>query len=192
MQLVASRTRSKSSVPKSISSVAAAQVVTRRVLSLVGDLSTNAAGYLPAASAFSSTNAFSAPDFASLANLFTSYRVVAIEVIFAPIANVNTTISLEVGTFASCEWNGGTSPSTYQQICDGANLKVHDARKIVKISAKNHQLQNKEWTSITSAVTGTQTFGIAFGNPQTGRAASGTTQWCRYIQRMLCEFQYAG
>jgi len=179
-------------IPRGIRNVAGPGKITRRVLSVVGDLSTNASGYLPAASAFSSSNAFSAPDFASLANLFTSYRVVSMEVIFMPVTNVNTTVNIEVGCFMSCEWNGGTSPSTYQQICDGAAAIPRDVRKIVKISAKNRQLQNKEWTSITAAVTGAQTFGIAFGAPQTGRQASVSTQWCRYVQFMLCEFQYAG
>lgn len=181
-----------SSIPKQLGTVAGAARITRRVISIQGDLATNAAGYIPSASAFSSSNAFSAADFASLANLFTSYRVVSMEVIFMPITNVNTTTNIEVGCFVSCEWNGGTSPSTYAAICDGANMQPRDARYIVKISAKNRQLQNKNWTSITSSVTGTDSFGIAYGAPQTGRNATGTTQWCRYVQRMLCEFQYAG
>jgi hypothetical protein len=173
-------------------SVAGAGRTTKRVLTIVGDLSTNASGYIPAASAFSSANAFSAADFAALANLFTSYRVLSIEVILMPVTVVNTTISIEVGPYLSCEWNGGTSPSTYQQIADGANMQARDGRKIIKISAKNRQLQNKSWTGITTSVTGTDTFGISFGAPQTGRQASATTQWARYVQRMLCEFQYAG
>lgn len=180
------------SIPRSLQIVASAARVTKRILTIVGDLNTNAAGYLPSASSFSSSNAFSATDFASLANLFTSYRVVAMEVIFMPVTVVNTSISIEAGPYVTCEWNGGTSPSTYQQICDGANMAPRDGRKIVVVAAKNRQLQNKNWTSITSAVTGTDTFGIAFGAPQTGRGASVSTQWCRYVQRLMCEFQYAG
>lgn len=179
-------------IPMQMSAVGGAARITKRILTIVGDLSTNAAGYLPAASSFSSSNANLAPDFASLANLFTSYRVISMEVVFMPVVNVNTTTNIEVGTFVSCEWNGGTSPSTYQQLCDGANFKARNARKIVRISARNRQLQNKNWTSITGAVTGTDTFGISFGAPQTGRGATPTTQWCRYVQRLMCEFQYAG
>jgi hypothetical protein len=186
------RRNDDSSIPRQLGAVAGAGRITRRVITIIGDLSTNVAGYIPSASAFSSANAFSASDFASLANLFTSYRVVSMEVVFMPVTNVNTTTNIEVGTFVSCEWNGGTSPATYQAICDGANFQPRDGRYIVKISCKNRQLQNKNWTSITSSVTGTDTFGIAYGCPQTGRGVTGTTQWCRYVQRMLCEFQYAG
>jgi len=165
---------------------------TPRVLVLVGDLSTNGAGYIPAASAFSSANAFSAPDFASLATLFVSYRVISMEVTFMPVVVVNTTTNVEVGCFLSCEWNAGTSPSTYQSIAEGANMKARNGRKIVKICARNTQLQNQQFTSITAPVAGGDSFGIAYGAPQTGRPATATTQWCKYVQRMYCEFKYAG
>jgi len=180
-------------IPKLIDSAQASGKITRRVLTIVGDLSTNAAGFVPSASAFSSANAFSAPDFASLANLFVSYRVIAIEVDFVPVTTVNTTTSVEVPAIASCSWNGGTSPSTYQQITEAADYETHMVRgKLVKVCAKARQTQDKLWTGITSAITGTSTFGIAYGAPQTGRGATPTTQWCRYVQRMLVEFQYAG
>jgi hypothetical protein len=176
-----------------IATVQEAGRVTRRILSIVGDLSTNAAGYLPSASAFSSANAFSAPDFASFAGVYLSYRVIAMTVDFVPVTNVNTTANVEVPALASCSWNGGTSPSTYQQICDSADYASHMVRgQIARVSAKARQSQDKLWTGITSAITGTATFGIAFGAPQTGRGATPTTQWCRYVQRMLVEFQYAG
>jgi len=180
-------------IPKMIDGAQAAGKITRRVLTIVGDLSTNAAGFVPSASAFSSANAFSAGDFASLANLFVSYRVVAMEVDFVPVTNVNTTTNVEVPAIAACSWNGGTSPSTYQQITEAADYKTYMLRgELVRVCAKARQTQDKLWTGITASVTGTSTFGIAYGAPQTGRAASATTQWCRYVQRMLCEFQYAG
>jgi hypothetical protein len=179
-------------VARRLDAVSDPAVPTRRILVLVGDLSTNGSGYIPAASAFSSSNAFSAPDFASLATLFVSYRVLMMEVTFQPVVVVNTTTNVEVGCFVSCEWNAGTSPSTYQSVCEGANMKVRNGRKIVKICAKNTQLQNQQFTSITAPVTGSDSFGIAYGAPQTGRPATATTQWSRYTQRMLCEFKYAG
>jgi len=188
----ASRLSDDIAVAKQLDRVDAPGRATPRVLVLVGDLSTNAAGFIPAASAFSSSNAFSAPDFASLATLFVSYRVISMEVTFMPVVVVNTTTNVEVGCFVSCEWNAGTSPSTYQSVCEGANMKARNGRKIVKVCARNTQLQNQQFTSITAPVAGGDSFGIAYGAPQTGRPATATTQWCKYVQRMLCEFKYAG
>jgi hypothetical protein len=180
-------------IPMMINATQESGRVTRRVLTIVGDLSTNGAGFVPSASAFSSANAFSASDFASLANLFVSYRVVAMEVDFVPVTNVNTTTAVEVPAIAHCSWNGGTSPSTYQQITEAADYQTSMLRgTIVKVCAKARQTQDKLWTGITSAITGTSTFGIAYGAPQTGRGTSVSTQWCRYVQRMLVELQYAG
>jgi len=180
-------------IPMMINATQEAGRVTRRVLTIVGDLSTNGAGYVPSASAFSSANAFSAPDFASLANLFVSYRVVAMEVDFVPVTNVNTTTAVEVPAIATCSWNGGTSPSTYQQITEAADYETRMLRgTLVKVCAKARQTQDKLWTGITSSITGTSTFGIAYGAPQTGRGTSVSTQWCRFVQRMLVELQYAG
>jgi len=180
-------------IPMMINATQEAGRVTRRVLTIVGDLSTNGAGYVPSASAFSSANAFSAPDFASLANLFVSYRVVAMEVDFVPVTSVNTTLAVEVPAIAHCSWNGGTSPSTYQQITEAADYETSMLRgTIVKVCAKARQTQDKLWTGITASITGTSTFGIAYGAPQTGRGTSVSTQWCRYVQRLLVELQYAG
>jgi hypothetical protein len=188
-----SRRSDLAGIPMMINGAQASGRITRRVLTIVGDLSTNAAGFVPSASAFSSANAFSAPDFTALSTLFVSYRVVAMEVDIVPVTNVNTTTSVEVPAIACCSWNGGTSPSTYQQITEAADYETHMVRgTLVRICAKARQTQDKLWTGITSSITGTSTFGVAYGAPQTGRGSTPTTQWCRYVQRMLVELQYAG
>jgi hypothetical protein len=151
-------------------------------------------GYITVAS-FSSSLVTSCLDWSGLAGLFLEYRVRALEVIFTPYYKVNTTALVPPAKLVICSWNAGTSPSTYNQLCDGTNSKVFDAREQITYAVEadtSADSPNMQWTGITGAPPSANTFGIAFGAEAAGPAFTVSAVWASYTYRVLVDFKYAG
>jgi hypothetical protein len=177
-----------------IERVALAPRVTPHVFTLNSTQATNVSGYLTVA-AFSSALINSCSDFSSVANMFLEYRVIAMELIFSPYYPNNYLTFNPPAKVSMCAWNGGTSPSTYQQVCDGTNPMVFNARDKMTYSVSADMTDaspNLAWNSISIGVPVANSFGIAFGAEAAGPAFTASTVWASYTLRILGEFKYAG
>ncbi len=169
----------------------AAHFVRRMAFSAV-NLSTGVGGTIAATTLCNSASvSASAPDFSSCANLYTAYRVVAMEVHVLPYFPVNTTGVTVPAVIATCEFQAGLIPGTYAQMADGSNPRLCSGYKQYKFAVDFKRDPNAQlWTPTTSAVSSGNSYGIALVSGGLASTAS-TSVW--FVQAYaLVEFQTAG
>ncbi len=169
----------------------AAHFVRRMALS-AANVSTGAGGTVAATTLCNSASvSASAPDFSSCANLYTAYRVVAMEVHVLPYFPVNTTAVTVPSVMATCEFQSGQIPATYAQIADGSNARLTSGYKEARFAVDFRRDPNAQlWTPTTSAIASGNSYGVALVSGGQASTAS-TAVW--FVQAFaLVEFQTAG
>ncbi len=169
----------------------AARFLRRMAFSPV-NISTGAGGSVAATTLCNSAGvSASAPDFSSCANLYTAYRVVAMEVHVLPYFPVNTTAVTVPSVMATCEFQSGLIPATYAQIADGSNARLCSGYKEARFGVDFRKDPNAQlWTPTTSAIASGNSYGVALVSGGMASTAS-TAVW--FVQAYaLVEFQTAG
>lgn len=164
----------------------------RRMAFSAANISTGVGGSVAATTLCNSAGlSASAPDFASCANLYTAYRVIAMEVHVLPYFPVNTTAVTVPSVMATCEFQAGLIPATYAQIADGSNPRLCSGYREAKFAVDFRRDPNAQlWTPTTSAVSSGNSYGIAVVSGGLASTAS-TSVW--FVQAYaLVEFQTAG
>ncbi len=164
----------------------------RRMTFTAANLATGAGGTIAATTLCNSASlSASAPDFSSCANLYTAYRVLAMEVHVLPYYPVNTTAVTVPAVIATCEFQAGLIPATYAQMADGSNTRLTSGYRAAKFAVDARGDPNAMlWTPTTSAIASTSSFGIAVVSG--GLASTATTNVWFVQAYALVEFQTAG
>jgi len=163
----------------------------RRMALPVGTLSTGVGGVVAATTLVSSASVQStAPDFASCANLYTSYRIRALEVKVLPFFPVNTTAVTVPALIAVCPFQNSGIPVTLASILDATDSQCCSGYRSYTFTADWGRDPNaKLWTLTNTAVAAGSSFGVCCIGFATGSTAS-TPVWA-LIAYAVVEFQLA-
>jgi len=152
-------------------------------------ISTSVSGFVsPTQLANSGSVYANAPDFSSCGNLYSSYRVVAMECHVEPFFPVNTTGVTVPAALAVCSFQAGAAPNTYQNILDGSDSRLCSGYKAYTFAVDFRGDPNARlWTVTTSAITSANTYGLAVAGSSTASTVS-TLVWAVAVWSIV-EFQ---
>lgn len=134
----------------------------RRMGGTTATLSTGGGGVL-ALSTLGNTSLVSTTcaDFASCANLYVAYRVIAMEVVVLPFFVANTTAVTVPVTIIVAPFMAATGFTTYAGAIDSSRSQVCSGYKSYKFTASNKGDNDaKLWTPTTAAIAGAEAYGL--------------------------------
>ncbi len=174
---------------------AVSNVYRRRMGGGTGTIATGAGGTIATATLCSSQSASTlCSDFASAANMYTQYRVVAMLVELFPYLRANTTAKEVTPCACVCMFSAGLGATTFAGALDTTGSKLisgYDRGRFVvnygdlKTGDRDAQL----WTPTNTSVAAAESYGLQIID--NGVATTATTNVWRYITWYLIEFRTA-
>jgi len=158
-------------------------------------ISTSAGGIVALATMANAASVSSAPDFASLAGLYTTYRCRAIRVEVFPRLNTaaynGSSLATRPPVIACFPWVANTVPTTYQQALDVSGVKLLSgySHGVISTTYKGDPDAHL-WTGTGSAIGSNEQFGISCIGTATAAEVSAVV-W-DVIPQYLVEFRING
>lgn len=171
------------------------RIVRRWVAGAEATISTNGSGLVALATLANSAVISSAPDFASLAVLYTAYRCQAIRVQILsrfPQAVWNgTTVSYPPSAVAVYPWTSNSVPTTFAQALDVTGVKIKSGyQNFVITNSYSGDPDAHLWTGTGSAIGSGEQFGISVVGSTI--ASSASYPFWHVIPQYLVEFRMNG
>jgi hypothetical protein len=177
-------------VGKALDNLNAGATIYSRRLTTSGSIVSSAGGLIALGTLCSSSAVNSAPDFASVANLYVGYRVKAMRVRIFPhyVANV-TGVAPPPALIAFANFSSGLSVTTYANMIDSAACRLISGYKPATFAVNWDKLTDaKLWTPNNAAISSTEAYGIVFIGASTNIAAQISTTYFGYVVEYDCEF----
>ncbi len=171
------------------------RIYRRWIAGAEANISTGAGGLVALTTVANAASVSSAPDFASLATLYTAYRCKAIRVQLFPFYPVTTYSAAGVIVMpvvvAYFPWQANNVPTTFAQAQDVSGVKMISGFKGA-IVTNSYQGDNDAhlWTPTSSAIGGGEQFGISCIGTSTTATASTVVH--KVIVDYLVEFRMTG
>lgn len=162
-------------------------VLTKRIVT-ASTLSTNGAGLIVATTIANSNGVSVLGDFASLAAIYSNYRVKAIKVTAKPFVNAYTTTTYVTPMIAVIPFRSGLVPSTFPSFIESSEVRLISGYDggVFETSSKGYP-DGQLWNPTNAVISTADSFGIA-AMGQNYVAGSVSTYVWMLVTEYLCEF----